>query len=98
MTAAATQMFVFYAYLLSVKAKNAWNNIVEEQMEGNPCVDLQGVSQSGPRGMSQKTFNDCVLFHLFTVFPINAAEQESTISPMYLRRPSMSMYVSLYGM
>ncbi len=77
MTAAASQMFAFNTYLLTVKAKYAWSKIVEEQMEGNPYVDLQGVSKSDPRGMSCKLFNNCVLlFHLLTMFPINAAEQE----------------------
>jgi hypothetical protein len=63
MTAAVTQMFAFYTNLLSVKAKYAWNKIVKKQTEGDPYVDLQGVSQTGPRGMSCKSFNDCVLFH-----------------------------------
>ncbi len=53
-----------------------WNKIVVKQMEGNLYVDLQGVSQTGPRGMSRKLFDDSMLFHLLTVFPINAAEQE----------------------
>jgi hypothetical protein len=74
-TAAASQMFAFFANSLSVEAKYVWNKIVEEQMEGSPYVDLQGVSQSGPRGMSCKPFIDCVLLHLITVFPINTAEQ-----------------------
>jgi hypothetical protein len=52
MTTAASQIFAFYFNLLSVKAKYVWNKIIKEQMEGNPYVDLQGVSQSGPRGMS----------------------------------------------
>jgi hypothetical protein len=43
MTATANKMFAFYANLLSVKAKYAWNKIVEDQMEGDPCVDLQGI-------------------------------------------------------
>ncbi len=54
MTAAATQMFAFYAHLLSVEAKYAWNKIVKEQTEGNLYVDLQGISQKGPRGMSHQ--------------------------------------------
>ncbi len=45
-------------------------------MEGDLYVDLQGISQTGPRGMSCKSFDNCKLFHLLTVFPINAAEQE----------------------
>ncbi len=95
MTAAANKMFTFYANLLSVKAKYAWNKIVKEQTEEDPYVDLQGILQKGPRGMSRQSFEDCVLFHLLTMFPINTAEQESTTSPLYLRSPSLSRYVSL---
>jgi hypothetical protein len=56
-------------------------------MEGNPYVNLQGVSQTGPRGMSCKLFNDCVLFHLLTVFPINAAEQKKDYITNVLKKP-----------
>ncbi len=48
--AAATKMFQFYANLLSLDAKYAWNKIVREQMEADPFKDLQGVSRKGPRG------------------------------------------------
>ncbi len=50
-------------------------------------MDLQGVSQSGPREKSRKLFNDCVLFHLLTVFPINAAEQETYYITNVLKKP-----------
>ncbi len=76
MTAAASKMFLFYSNLLSPESKYSWNKIVGKQMESNPYVNLQGDSLEGPRGMSCKLFNDCVMFHLLTVFPINAAEQE----------------------
>ncbi len=76
MTAAATLMFTFYSNLLFPKSKYVWNKIVVEQTEGNPYVNLQGVSLEGPKGMSCKSFSDCMMFHLLTVFPINAAEQE----------------------
>jgi hypothetical protein len=76
MTAAANKMFVFYTNLLSVKAKYMWKKIVEEQTEGNSYVDLQGISQKGPRGVSHQSFDDCMQFHLLTLFPINAAEKE----------------------
>jgi hypothetical protein len=45
-------------------------------MESNLFVNLQGVSLEGPRGMLRELFNNCMMFHLFTAFPINAAEQE----------------------
>jgi hypothetical protein len=76
MTAAASLMFTFYLNLLSPKSKYAWNKIVSKQRESNPFVNLQGVSLEGPRGMSCELFNNCIMFPLLIVFPINAAEQE----------------------
>jgi hypothetical protein len=76
MTAAANLMFKFYSNLLSPESKYSWNKIIVEQMEGDPNVTLQGVSLEGPRRMSRELFTDCIMFHLLTAFPINAAEQE----------------------
>ncbi len=76
MTAAASEMFAFYSKLLSPESKYLWNKIVSKPVESDPFVNLQGVSLEGPRGMSCKLFNNCVMFHLLTAFPINAAEQE----------------------
>jgi hypothetical protein len=87
MTAATTLMFVIYSNLLSPKSKYPWNKILVEQMEDNPYVDLQGVSLGGPRGMSCESFNNCVMFHLITVFPINAAEQEKYYILNVLKKP-----------
>ncbi len=69
-------MFAFYSNLLSPESKYTWNKIVSKQTESNPFVNLQGVSLEGPRGMSCKSFNNCAMFHLLIVFPINAGEQE----------------------
>jgi hypothetical protein len=76
MTAAASEMFVFYLNMLSPESKYSWNKIFSKQMESNLFVNLQGVSLEGPRGMSCKSFDNCVMFHLRTAFPINVAEQE----------------------
>jgi hypothetical protein len=87
MTAAASEMFAFYSNLLSPESKYAWNKIVSEQTESNPFVNLQGVSLEGPRGMSCMSFNDCIMFHLLTVFPSNAAEQEKYYVTNVLKKP-----------
>jgi hypothetical protein len=87
MTAAANLMFTFYSNLLSPKSKYAWNKIVVKKTESNPNVNLQGVSMEGPRGMSHESFNNCVLFHLLTAFPINAAEQEKYYILNVLKKP-----------
>ncbi len=72
---AAEDMFQLYANLLSVDARYAWNIIVHKT-EANPYMDLQGLTRKGPGRMLRKSFEDCVMFHLLTVFPNNAAEQE----------------------
>jgi hypothetical protein len=87
MTAAASMMFTFYLNLLSPESKYSWNKIVGEQMESDPYVNLQGDSLEGPRGMSCKLFKDCIMFHLLTAFPINAAEQEKYYISNVLRKP-----------
>jgi len=84
---AATDMFQLYANLLSVDARYAWNKIVQEQTEANPYQDLQGLTRKGPRGMSRQSFEDCVMFHLLTVFPNNVAEQERYYIMNVLKKP-----------
>jgi hypothetical protein len=85
--APATKMFLFYANLLSLDAKFAWNKIVKEQMEADPFKDLQGVSRKGPRGLLRESINVCVTFHLLTVFLNNAAEQEKYYLSNMLKKP-----------
>jgi hypothetical protein len=87
MTTAASKMFVFYSNLLSPNSKYSWSKIIVVQTESNLFVILQGVTHEGPRGMSCKSFNDCVMFHLLTVFPINTAEQEKYYITNVLKKP-----------
>jgi hypothetical protein len=85
---AAADMFQLFANLLSVDARYASNKIVQEQTEADPYTDLQGLTRKGPRqGMSHKSFEDCVMFHLLTVFPNNAAEQERYYITNVLKKP-----------
>jgi hypothetical protein len=87
MTAATSKMFSFYLNLLSPESKYTWNKIVSKQTEGDPYVNLQGDTLEGPRGMSRQLFNDCVMFHLLTTFPINGAEQEKNYISNVLKKP-----------
>jgi hypothetical protein len=87
MTAAASKMFSFYSNLLSPESKYAWNKIISKQTECNPYINLQGDTLEGPRGMLRQLFNDCVMFHLLTAFPINAAEQEKYYISNVLKKP-----------
>jgi hypothetical protein len=87
MTAATGKMFSFYSNLLSPESKYTWNKIVSEQTESNPYVNLQGDTLEGPRGMLRQSFHYCVMFHLLTAFPINAAEQEKYYISNVLKKP-----------
>jgi hypothetical protein len=86
-TVAANKMFAFYSYLLSAESKYSWNKIISEQMESDPCINLQGDTLERPRRMSHESFNNCVMFHLLTAFPINAAEQEKYYITNVLKKP-----------
>jgi hypothetical protein len=86
--ATATEMFQFYANLLSLDAKYPWNKIVWKQTEADPYKDLQKMSKKvGPRGLTCESFNECVTFHLLTVFPNNAEEQEKYYLSNVLEKP-----------
>jgi hypothetical protein len=82
-----TKMFQFYVNLLSLGAKYVWNKIVKEQTVADPFKDLQGVSRKSPRGLLHESFDDCVTFHLLTVFLNNAAEQEKYYLSNVLKKP-----------
>ncbi len=83
----AEDMFHLYANLLSVDARYAWNKIVQEQTYAGSYTDLQGLTRKGPRGISCKSFNDCVMFHILTVFPNSAAEQERYYITNVMKKP-----------
>jgi hypothetical protein len=68
-------------------AKFLWNKTVWEQTEAALFKDLKGVLRKGPRGHTWESFNDCVMFHLLTVFPNNAAEQEKYYLSNVLKKP-----------
>jgi hypothetical protein len=84
---AAEGMFQLYANLLSVDPRYAWNKIVQEQTNANPYTDLQGLTKKGPMGTFCKSFEDCVMFHLLTVFPNGTAEQERYFITNMLKKP-----------
>jgi hypothetical protein len=69
-------MFQLYANLLHVGAKYVWNKIIHKQTQSDPFTDLQCCSTKGPRGFTRKSFDTCVIIHLLTVLPNNAADQE----------------------
>jgi hypothetical protein len=63
------------------------NKIVQDQTNASPYTDLQGLTKKEPRGLLRKSFEDCVMFHLLTVFPSSAAEQERYYITNVLKKP-----------
>jgi hypothetical protein len=45
------------------------------------------VSRKGPRGLLRESFGGCVMIHLLTVFPNNAAEQDKYFLSNVLKKP-----------
>ncbi len=95
--AAETKMFQFYANLLSLDAKYAWNKIVWEQTEADPYKDLKGMSRKGPRGLcvSHSTIVLCSTFSL--CFPTMQQSKKSTTFLMCSRSPRGLAYASSYS-
>ncbi len=73
--------------MLSLDAKYAWNKIIKEQTEADPFKNLEGMSRKGPRGLLRESFDDCIMFHLLTVFPNSAAEQEKYYLSNVVKKP-----------
>ncbi len=73
-----SKMFTFYSNLLSPESKYAWNKIVGKQTESDPCVNLQGDSLEGPRGMSCELFNNCIIFTFSLLLPSMLLSKKST--------------------
>ncbi len=62
-------------------------------MASDPYTDLQGCSKIEPRGFLHKSFDDCIMFHLLTVFPNYADEQEHYFIMNVLKMPQrLSMH------
>ncbi len=98
MTVAASKTFLFYSNLLSPESKYAWNKIVGKQTKSDPYVNYQGDTLEGPKGMLHQSFHNCVMFHLLTVFLINATEQEKYYITNVLKKPkrvNVSQFVRL---
>ncbi len=77
---------LFFVTHSTVK-KYLWNKIVREQTEADPFKDLQGVSRKGPRGLLWESFDNCIMFHLLTVFSNIAAELEKCYLSNVLKKP-----------
>ena len=83
----AVEMFSIYENLLSKNARVKWHKIVSEQTGAAPWTDLNGKSHTTAREKDMTAFEDCVTFHLLTVFSEDSAEQQRYYINMSLKKP-----------
>jgi len=70
------KMFVLYKNLLSKNSRSKWSKIVASQIEANPWTNSKGTVHTVSQSPLVQSFEDCVTFHLLTVFPQDAEEHE----------------------
>ena len=85
---AAKSIFSTYTSLLGPKVRPHWEAILSQQVNCDPWKDLQGVSCTPACEKSITTFNDCVTYHLLTVFTNYAAERQKLYISNQLRKPN----------
>jgi len=84
---AAEGFFSLYGNLLTEDARYHWDKIVESQCDTAPWIDLQGNEHPLKRKKGHKSFDDCVNFHLLTVFRTDAAERQRLYISNTLKKP-----------
>jgi hypothetical protein len=84
---AAEGFFSQYANLLTEDARYHWDKIVASQCDTAPWIDLQGKEHTRARKKGHKSFDDCVNFHLLTVFRTDAAERQKVYISNTLKKP-----------
>ena len=90
-------MFVLYKNLLSKNARLKWTNIVASQIGANPRTDLKETVHAEPQSPLVQSFEDCVTFHLLTVFPQDSAEQERYYVNVHLKKPARALICHFVG-
>ena len=75
MTKNAGGCFSIYVNLISNNAWTKWHKIVASQTKANPWTNLNGNIHNKSCKKTLAAFEDCVTFHLLTIFPEDAVEQ-----------------------
>ena len=67
------------------------------QISANPWTDLKGTVHAEPQSPSVQSFEDCVTFHLMTIFPQDEAEQERYYVNVHLKKPARVLFRHFVG-
>ena len=88
MTKIVRGMFSLYENLLSNHAQTKWHNIVASQVDVYQWTYLNSKTHVKARKKTVTSFEDCATFHLLTVFPADAEEQQRYYINVSLRKPN----------
>ena len=87
MKKAAEGFFSLNANLLSEDARYHWDKIVSAQCDTAPWTDLQGEKHEKACAKTHDSFDECVTFHILTVFHYDAAERQRFYISNVLKKP-----------
>ena len=76
-----------YANTFSIEARAVWEKIVSEQIGTASWTDLKGRKRTVMRTMTEKSFRECTVHHLRTVFKEDAAEQQRLYLSNTVKKP-----------
>jgi hypothetical protein len=84
----ASQIFQFYSNFLLEEARQPWSKILAEQIDSSPSKDLRGIVHNSPRSKMWDSFQECITFHMLTVFRNDAAEAQRYYISNCLKKPN----------
>ena len=84
----ASQIFQLYSNFLLEEARQPWSKILVEQIDSSPWKDMRGVVHNSPRSKTWDSFQECVTFHMLTVFCNDATEAQRYYISNCLKKPN----------
>jgi len=84
----ASQIFQLYSNFLSEETMQPWSKILAKQIDSSPWKDLRGIVHNSPRSTMWDSFQECVTFHMLTMFRNDAAEVQRYYISNCLKKPN----------
>jgi hypothetical protein len=85
---AAKKAFELYNNLLGEDEQTAWQQIVKQQTETDTYTDVYGVKHDVAADKDKTSFHECVIFHLLSVFRMDAGEQLRKYVDKVVKKPN----------
>ena len=85
---AGNAFFSTYEMTLAGDPKHVWEKIVREQTESAPYTDVRGVEHAKKAGKTPDSFQECIRFHLQSVFKYDSGEHLRTYLSFVVGKPA----------